>query len=330
MMASVTTTGISSDRLLDSLHDGVYSVDRDLRITYWNNAAQRITGFRREEVLESRCAANILKHVEPGGRELCGSGCPLGHTLQDGKVREESVLLHHKRGFRVPVQIRASPVFDDAGAIIGAVELFTDNSNALQLLEEFEKLKQEVYVDPLTGVANRRFAKMTLESAVHEWRAHAVPFGVLFYDVDNFKSVNDRFGHQVGDEVLVMVAKTAANVLRKFDTAARWGGEEFLAVLLGANQETLKLVAERIRAMMEQSFIMVGQERLSVTVSIGGSLIADGDTEESIVARADSLMYQSKKNGRNRVFIDPLPVFGSDLSGDSPLFEGDCPPLTSC
>ena len=142
----VAMAEISSDRVLDSLHDGVYCVDRDQRITYWNNAAQRITGFHWEEVLGSCCAANILRHVEPDGRELCG-GCPLGHTLQDGKVREESVLLHHKHGYRVPVQIRTSPVFDDAGAIMGAVELFTDNSNAMQLLEEFEKLKKEVYVD---------------------------------------------------------------------------------------------------------------------------------------------------------------------------------------
>lgn len=167
-------------------------------------------------------------------------------------------------------------------------------------------------------MANRRFAEMTLESALHEWRVHAVPFGVLFYDVDNFKSINDRFGHQVGDEVLVMVARTAANVLRKFDMAARWGGEEFLAVLQGANRETLDLVAERIRIMMEQSFIMVGEKSLSVTVSIGGSLVAEGDTEESIVARVDSLMYQSKKNGRNRVSIQPPPApcaFGEGLRG---------------
>jgi diguanylate cyclase (GGDEF)-like protein/PAS domain S-box-containing protein len=319
MVDQVTMAEISSDRLLDSLFDGLYCVDRNMRITYWSRAAQRVTGFARDEVLGSFCAANILRHVEPGGKELCGGDCPLACTLQDGKVRVESALLHHKHGFRVPVQIRTSPVFDDAGAIIGAVELFTDNSNALQLLEEFENLKKDVYIDRLTGVANRRFAEMTLESALHDWRVHAVPFGVLFYDIDNFKSVNDHFGHQIGDEVLLMVARTAANVLRKFDTAARWGGEEFLAILQGANQETLSLVAERIRTLLEQSFIMIGPESLSVTVSIGGSLVAVGDTEKSILARADSQMYLSKKNGRNRVSIHQLPTLYDLVLGDQGL-----------
>ena len=292
---------ISYEKLLDSLFDGVYYVDLDRRIIFWNRAAERITGYRREEVMGSCCSDNLLRHTDEQGNELCLIGCPLQATVADGHTREANVYLHHKQGHRVPVSVRVSPVRDDTGAIIGGVEIFSDNSNLLQILREMERLKQDAYVDDLTGVGNRRFGEMTLNTRLYELRSFKTPFGVVFFDIDRFKRCNDTYGHAVGDEVLTMVARTAANVLRRMDSIARWGGEEFVVILPSIDAQTLHDVAERIRVFIEMSFLVTQGTTLNVTASLGATMALPDDTPETVIRRADGLMYASKEAGRNRV-----------------------------
>jgi len=295
---------VTGDKLLDSLFDGVYFVNTERRITYWNAAAERITGYSRAQATGSSCADNLLRHVDGSGCELCDTRCPLTDTLRDGKPREAAVYLHHRLGHRVPVSVRTSSVHDEHGELVGAVEIFSDNSSSLQILMEYEKLKQEAFVDALTGIGNRRYGEMTLTTRVYELHTHGIPFGLLFLDIDRFKEVNDRHGHKTGDDVLVMVAKSIATALRKIDVVARWGGEEFVVVLPGANGAVLAAVAERMRMLIEKSFLMTGAGRLQVTISIGATLSRPDDTVMSAVGRADRLMYHSKQAGRNRVSAD--------------------------
>lgn len=295
---------ISGEKMLDSLFDGVYFVDTERRITYWNSAAERISGYSREEVTGQCCANNLLRHIDANGRELCLSGCPLSATMLDGKMRESSIFLHHKLGHRVPVSVRTSPVRDDNNEIVGAVEIFCDNSSSMQILHEYERFKQEAYLDVLTAIGNRRYGEMILDSRMYDLNTHDIPFGVLFMDIDHFKHFNDQYGHKTGDDVLVMVAKSISFALRKMDVVARWGGEEFIVILPGANQVIVKAIAERIRILIENSFIVIGGEKLKVTISIGAAMSRNGDTVESMVSRADGLMYLSKSGGRNRVTDD--------------------------
>jgi diguanylate cyclase (GGDEF)-like protein/PAS domain S-box-containing protein len=295
---------IAAEKLLDSLFDGVYFVDINMNITYWNNAAERITGYSKSEAMGIRCSDNLLRHIDAKGCELCLFGCPLAATMQDGKSRESSMFLHHSLGHRVPVSVRTSPVRDDKGEIVGAVEIFSDNSSSLQILHEFEKLKQDAYLDTLTGVGNRRYGEMTLSTRIYDLQAHNTPFGVLFMDIDHFKRFNDQYGHKTGDDVLVMVAKSISLSLRKMDVVSRWGGEEFIVILPGATSVIIRSLSERIRILIENSFFLVGEDKLHVTVSIGATMSRIEDTVESIVNRADRLMYLSKSGGRNRVTED--------------------------
>src|SRR5689334_15269715 len=125
---------ISPDKLLELLFDGLYYVDRNKKISFWNKAAEKITGYERAEVTGFCCADNILRHIDDEGHELCLDGCPLSATLFDGQVREAHVYLHHKRGHRVPVSIRVTPIRDAEGEIIGAAEVFADNTAYAQVL----------------------------------------------------------------------------------------------------------------------------------------------------------------------------------------------------
>jgi diguanylate cyclase (GGDEF)-like protein/PAS domain S-box-containing protein len=217
--------------LLDSLSDAVYLVDRDRTIRFWNRACEQITGYRAVEVVGHHCFEGILRHVDEHGRRLCFGPCPLALTIKDGTPRENRIWLHHKDGHRVEVQVGVRPVRDGRGQIIGAIETFTDESAVAATHARLAELEQLAMVDALTGVPNRRFLEMTLSSRLAELRRYAVPFVVAFADIDHFKRVNDDNGHDVGDEVLRMVAKTLSGNVRSSDTLARFGGEEFVLVL---------------------------------------------------------------------------------------------------
>ena len=297
-------TDLPYEKLLDSLFDGVYYVDAQKHITFWNKGAERITGYTKGEVMGSCCASNILRHIDDNGRELCIQGCPISDTLTNGTVHESEVFLHHKRGHRVPVAVRVTPVYDDQGNVIGAIEVFTDNSSSIDILNEMEELKKEAYQDPLTGVGNRRYGEMMLSTRLYELATHGTSFGILFFDIDHFKQFNDNYGHKTGDNVLVMVGKSISSTLRKWDVVSRWGGEEFVIILPDISSRLVNKIAERIRLLIEHSFIMVGEEKIKVTVSMGATMALTNDTSEKLIVRADSLMYQSKQAGRNRVTKD--------------------------
>ncbi|THB69209.1 MAG: diguanylate cyclase [Desulfovibrio sp.] len=289
-------------KLLENLYDGVYYVDRDRVVTYWNKAAERISGYSSEEVIGKSCADNILRHVDEHGVELCINGCPLTATIGDGQIREADVFMHHKDGHRVPVCVRGAPIFNDSGEITGAVEVFSNNTKNAHALETIKKLQSEAMQDPLTELGNRRFADLNIDNLVTGATEHGVDFGLLFMDVDHFKVVNDTWGHSVGDRVLSMVAKTIAHGVRPLDIPCRWGGEEFVILLPNINSQALAVVGERLRMLIENSWIEHQGETIRVTASFGGTISGPEDTPATIVSRADAMVYKSKEAGRNRLY----------------------------
>ena len=288
--------------LLDCLADGVYFTDTERRIAFWNRGAEILSGFSREEVIGKRCLDNLLMHMDAAGNELCKNGCPLGETLRDGQPREADVFLHHKSGHRVPIRVRVAPMKNEAGAIVGAVEVFSDNSSNIQLNQRLAQMEKLALLDSLTGLANRRYLESIMRSRMEELRRNNWPFGVLFIDIDNFKSVNDKYGHEIGDQVIKMTSRTLDASSRYFDVVGRWGGEEFVAVIANAEEKELFDVGERMRSLVEHSMLSA-PEYLFVTVSIGGAQAVPDDTIESLVKRADEKLYQAKHSGKNCVFI---------------------------
>ena len=129
-------------------------------------------------------------------------------------------------------------------------------------------------------------------------------FGVIMMDIDRFKVVNDRYGHDIGDDALKMVARTLLNSTRSSDFVGRWGGEEFIAILSNSSAVRLRKTAERYRMLVEQSSLPVPSGPIRLTISAGCTLAVPGDTPETLIKRADKLMYQSKARGRNVVTGD--------------------------
>lgn len=289
--------------IIDNLFDGLYLVDRDRRVTYWNKAAERISGFRAEEVIGRKCSENILTHVDETGACLCQGSCPFEATMRDGKPRDAELYLRHKDGHRVPVAARVSALTDADGKVIGGVEQFTDISARQANAMKIQELERIALLDGLTRLANRHYLEREIERRFAELERYGLYFGVLFIDIDHFKQFNDTHGHVLGDRVLQSVAKTLVANSRPFDLFGRWGGEEFVGVIHNVDQGTLADLGERLRVLVESSFLPPRGDSLRVTISIGATVVRDDDTHESLLARADALMYASKRAGRNRLTL---------------------------
>jgi len=290
--------------LLDNLYDGVYLVDAKRTITFWNKAAEKITGYRNDEVIGRACFDNILAHVDEKGHALCHNGCPLKASMGDGNGREINAFLRHKDGHRLPVLIKVNSIKNSRGLVLGGIESFSDNSHLISIRERVAELEQMALIDSLTGVGNRHYANMSLSSKLSEHKRYGWPFGVLFLDIDYFKQVNDSHGHAAGDEVLRMVAQTLLSNMRSFDFVFRWGGEEFLIIVANVDSQKLRNSAERLRIMVQNAAHNIGNAQVRVTVSIGGTMAMALDSEHSILSRIDDFMYQCKLKGRNQGIVD--------------------------
>ena len=286
-------------RIIENLYDGLYWVDRDRIIQYWSRATERISGFAAAEVVGKSCADNILTHVDQDGKSLCCGLCPLAATISDGVIREAEVFMHHKDGHRVPVSVRVSTLTDEDGIVIGGVELFTDLSNLKAIEVKVRELEKMAMLDGLTRLSNRNCIERELFIRFEERKRFGTPFGILFMDIDHFKIFNDTYGHDVGDRVLRFVADTLVNNSRPFDVVGRWGGEEFIGIIRNVAPTQLKDLGNRLRLLIESSYISSNEDRLRVTISMGATNVRDDDTLDTLLKRADTLLYESKRAGRN-------------------------------
>ncbi|MFH0917073.1 MAG: diguanylate cyclase [bacterium] len=290
--------------VLDGVSEGVYVTDRDRRIMYWNPACETLTGYGPKEAVGSRCRDNLLNHVDASGRQLCLEGCPLAATLDDGEPRVTEIYLHHRDGHRVPVRVRARPLRSATGEIVAAVETFSSIADKVAALEQIGRLESLVYLDALTGLANRRFLEQNIASRIDETTRYGWTLGLIMMDIDHFKAVNDTYGHEAGDLMLRVVARTLHGATRSFDVVGRWGGEEFMAILANTTVDDLAGIARRYRALVEKSDLPLGGETLHCTISAGATTVHAAENAASALARVDELLYQSKREGRNRVTVE--------------------------
>ncbi|WCN36609.1 sensor domain-containing diguanylate cyclase [Aneurinibacillus uraniidurans] len=163
--------------------------------------------------------------------------------------------------------------------------------------KQTDQLTLEAMTDPLTGLTNRR----ALEAIMHRWIEEQISFSIIIMDIDRFKSINDTFGHQGGDEVLKHFAKIITSCVRPGDVCCRFGGEEFISLISHVSVEEAYLVAERIRVMLEKSSNPIGQ---TITVSQGiAHYSSHSDSAEELIHLADQALYKAKDSGRNQTII---------------------------
>ena len=169
-----------------------------------------------------------------------------------------------------------------------------------------ERLKKLSLRDPLTELYNSRHFYAELEDEIRRSDRYVHPLSLIFIDIDNFKSINDTYGHMIGDQALLLIAKKMQTSLRSQDTAYRFAGDEFTIILPETTAENAKVVADRIKAEMEKENLVIRDKEITqITLSLGIAEYQRNEKKEQFVHRADVTMYEAKKRGGNDIAVSP-------------------------
>ncbi|MBI4856619.1 MAG: diguanylate cyclase [Acetobacterium woodii] len=281
--------------LADNAADVIWTMNLDGKFSYISPSVKKLRGFSVEEVLaqsqeEVLCPGSLI-HLQQGLERAI-------HSVQNNQpfqVFRGELEQPCKDGSTVWTEATVSGIYSEDGRFIGMLGVTRDISERKIMEEEILRLS---ITDKLTQSYNRLKLDETLEQQFERAKTEAIPFSIIILDIDHFKLVNDTYGHQVGDRVLIELVAALTENVRSDDIVGRWGGEEFLIILPETNLSDGLHVAEKLRDVVETyRFTTAGQ----VTISLGVSAYRDDLTPESIVSRADAALYQAKENGRNRV-----------------------------
>ena len=286
--------------LLDYATDAIIVRDMDGMVTFWNKGAERLYGWTGSEA----SGRQMLSRTESESFDLHDI---LHLTTRNGEWRGE-LQQRRKDGYVLPVEARWTLIRDEHGAPLSIMSIETDISQRKSAENKIEHL---AFYDLLTDLPNRSLLRDRLQHSLDSNDRHGRLGALLGIDLDNFKVLNDSYGHDIGDLLLQLVAVRLSYCLRAGDTVARVGGDEFVILLVDLGESLTeaasraKLVAEKILLSFKDPFLL-GEHEAHSTPSIGITLITDGETSaDELLRRADLAMYQSKAAGRNTMqFFD--------------------------
>ncbi len=303
------------ERLLTSSVDGIISTDPRYRIDFFSRGAEEMFGLSSDDVVGKPIAGLFAQ----GEDDLLRLRSALSENRSLKHFEAEMLGLDSSS---IIVDISAS-WHATAGAEPGLLLIVKDIADRKRLEEELRSSNQVLeklsVTDGLTGLYNHRHLKTVLTDEFQRARRYRNPISFIMVDIDDFKVVNDTYGHQAGDQVLALLAELLRENLREVDIPARYGGEEFSVILPQTDATSAIYVAERIRSAVEQSFRFREIDHgISLTVSLGLSSFPDPGikTDEDLIRFADKALYKAKQVGKNRVVL-------GDSSGERPLGKGE-------
>ena len=276
--------------------DAIIAKSLNGEILSWNAAAERMFGYSPEEII----GQNIIK-LFPKDR-INEEKMVIDKISNGERVEHFRTQRLNKAGNLLEISVTISPIYDQHGNIIAASKIVRDITKFLEMENDlkmaYSKLERLASLDHLTQLNNRYYVENQLDLAIQKMTVRKQPMCAMIFDLDHFKEVNDTFGHNVGDDVIVTMSNILKENVREGDIAGRWGGEEFLLVCPNTSQEVAYQMAEDVRKQVETT---VFPENIQQTVSIGISCFHPNDVIKTFIHRADEALYSAKKLGRNTV-----------------------------
>jgi len=288
--------------VLDKLQTGVYIVDRNRRIRFWNEGAEQITGYLRQDVVgrflrDHLLTSDAVKDVDSEPDD------PINLVFRDGKPSTIDVSILHKDGYRVPIVLRTNPIRNSHGAVVGAAESFEKNRSASDWTRRQAGFADFGCLDAMTGVAAQSFMETQLRENLTIFAEHNIPFGILLVQIDHMDQFRASRGPGVVSTILRVIAQSVENCLRPSDLVGCWGVNQFIAILLECRESEVARVGERVRKMIGQAEIEWWGDRFSVTSPVGGAGCRAGDNAELLIARAAASLQESIEKGGNCVTV---------------------------
>lgn len=304
-----TIDSVFQQKLLDSMNDAVIFVDHTLRILLWNRAAEKLTGIPASSIEDKEWSPSLVSLRDDRHKLISDEECPVIEAIRDGVQTMRRLSITGRNGEHIDVDAQLVPVHGKNSAPYGAALLMHDASPTITLEQRVQSLHEKATRDPLTQAANRAEFDRILEVCVKTHLERSLPCSLIICDIDFFKKVNDNYGHQAGDEVLMCFSSLLRRNCRPGDLVARYGGEEFVIICADCDNASATRKAEELRALTAETPIAsLGNK--NVTASFGVTELQNGDTPETMLRRADRALYQAKENGRNCVV-----QLGSGING---------------
>ncbi len=295
-----STMSIFEKKLIDNMHDGVVFVDSQVTILLWNTGVERLTGVSGAAACGRTFMPALLEMSNIQEKPIPNEDCPVMHAITTGVQWLGRVSIMGRQGRMISVDLHAIPVRTNDGMIHGATVLLHDVSSETSLEEKCQALHAQVAKDPMTQVANRAEFDRMLINFVAAHQESSLPCSLVMCDLDHFKSINDTFGHQAGDEAIITFASLLKSMCRSGDLVARYGGEEFAILCADCTNAAAARKANAVRETLAGlSQPTLGNRRL--TASFGVTELQVGDTPETMLRRADRALLQAKDQGRNQV-----------------------------
>lgn len=287
--------------ILETLPTGVYLVDRNRRILFWNEGAESICGYLRQDVVGRFLREHLLAANEEVKDADANPSDPLSLAFRDGKSSTGNVSILHKGGYRVPIVLRTVPIRDVRGGIIGAAECFETNTSSSDRTRRQSAGAKLISLDDVTGIPARSFVEQFLRERLAILGERHAYFSVLLIQVDQLDHFRISRGPGVVPTILRVVAQTIENSLRPSDLVGRWAENQFLAILMECKDSEVGSVADRIRKMINQSEVEWWGDKFSLTATFGGAGSHPEDTLELLVGRAEQSLMESIAAGGNGV-----------------------------
>jgi diguanylate cyclase (GGDEF)-like protein/PAS domain S-box-containing protein len=289
--------------ILETLPTGVYLVDRSRRILFWNEGAENISGYLRQDVVGRFLREHLLTKNDEMKDVDSDPFDPLGMAFRDGKSSTAEVSILHKQGYRVPIVLQTVPIRNEKGGIIGVAECFEKNITASDRTRRQGPVVGLECLDAMTGIPARSFMDTHLREQLTVFAERQSQFAVLLVQVDTMDHVRAARGPSVVPTVLRVVAQTIENSLRPTDLVGCWSENRFLALLMECRETDIGGVANRIRKMIGKSEIEWWGDTFSVTASFGGTGSRPEDTLELLMERAEGSLMESMAAGGNCVTV---------------------------
>jgi len=289
--------------VLEDLPSGVYLVGRDGKILFWNYGAERITGHLRQDVVGHACREDFLGNSEGSEGQVTAASEALEAVLRDGKATESQVSFRHKAGHLVPVRLRAIPMKDRQGNIIGAVECLDEIVDIAEWDRRHNKLAEYGCLDAASGVLNHKMVQSHLRECLATYAEQPVPFCILCVAFDHLEEVKSRYGAGAIAAVLRIAGQTLQNSLRPTDYLGRWRENEFLAIVTECGLVDISRVGERVRNMIARAKISWWGDSLPVTISMGATAVKPEDSVQEIMRRAEGALCECIALGGNQTIV---------------------------
>lgn len=296
--------------LIESAHDAIIVTNIEGTVVQWNSGAERLFGYAKEEIIGNSIFTVVPKKTHAEYQLNVAEFLQLEDSSNFQRMIETGGITKDQTEFPIEVSIGSWTIADER-FISYIVRDITDRKQVEA------QMKDLIYLDDLTGLPNRRMFTQRLQSLLLRAKERNMQFSILYLDLDNFKTVNDRYGHLVGDELLTQVSMRIYKKLGMYDTLARIGGDEFLFLLTDTDEIRTSQFAEWVISCFNEPFVIKGVKH-TVSPSIGISMYpTDGEDAESLVRNADAALYWVKEHGKNGF---QFYSHGGDLEKSS--FEG--------